>query len=145
MASPSTTFGVRPDLGLEPDDPVAVDDDVVVAAEPGDRPAHREVRGVVDVELVDLADGGGADADRDGPLPDQRREALALGHRQGLRVAHAGDAVAAGLHDHGRRDDRAAGRCDPDLVDARDAGQALVPEAALVAEGRDDDGHRAQG
>ena len=82
------------------------------------------------------------DADRDGPGADQRGEALALGRRQGLGVAHAGDPVAAGPHDHGRRDDGAAGRGDADLVDADDPDEPLVPEAALVAEGGDDDGHR---
>jgi hypothetical protein len=50
--------------------------------------------------------------------------------------------VTAGLHDHSRGDDRAAGRSDADLVDARDPFVPGVPEAALVAEGRDDDGHR---
>ena len=50
-----------------------------------------------------------------------------------------------GPHDHGRRDDRPAGRRDADLVDADDPDEALVPEAALVAEGRDDDGHRRLG
>ena len=55
---------VRPDVRLEPGDPVAVDEHVLVAADPGDRAAHREVRGVIDVELVDLADRRGADADR---------------------------------------------------------------------------------
>ena len=134
-----------PDVPLEPDDPVAVDDHVVVAAEAGDRPAHREVRRVVDVQLVDLADGRRADADGDGALPDHRGEALALGRGQRLRVADALDPVAAGLHDHGRRDDRAARRRDTDLVDPGDAGEALVPETALMAEGRDDDGHRPSG
>ena len=138
-------FVYGPTCCLEAGDPVAVDDDVLVAAEPRDRAAHREVGRVVDVQLVDLADRRGADADRDGAAPDDRGEPLALGHRQGLRVAHAGDPVAAGLHDHGRGDDGAARRGDPDLVDADDPGQALVPEAALVAEGRDDDGHRRSG
>ena len=58
---------VRPDLRLEARDPVAVDQDVLVATDACDRPAHGQVGGVVDVELVDLADGRGADADRDGP------------------------------------------------------------------------------
>jgi hypothetical protein len=118
---------------------------VVVAAEPGDRPAHREVGRVVDVQLVDLADRRRTDADGRCPGPDDRSKALALGHRQGLRVADAGDSMAAGLHDHGRGDDGTAGRSDTDLVDTRDAGEAIVPEAALVAKGRDDDGHRMSG
>ena len=133
-------FVYGPTCASKPGDPVAVDQHVLVAADPRDRPAHREVRGVVDVELVDLADRRGADADRDRARPDQRREPLALGRRQRLRVADAGDPMAARPHDHGRRDDRAAGRRDPDLVDADDPDEALVPEAALVAEGRDDDG-----
>ena len=59
-------FVYGPTWRLEAGDPVAVDEDVVVAADPRDRPAHREVRRVVDVELVDLADRRRADADRDG-------------------------------------------------------------------------------
>jgi hypothetical protein len=50
--------------------------------------------------------------------------------------------MTAGPHDHGSRDDRAACRCDPDLIDAHDADDALVPESALVAKGRDDRSHR---
>src|ERR671931_1606303 len=46
---------VLPDLLLETYDPVTVDDDVLMAAQTRDRAAHREMRGVVDVELVDLA------------------------------------------------------------------------------------------
>ena len=65
--------------------------------------------------------------------------------RQRLRVADARDPVTAGPHDHGRCDDRAAGRRDADLVDADDPDEALVPESALVAEGRDDGSHRALG
>ena len=59
---------VRPDVGLEPGDPVAVDDDVLVAAEAGNRPAHREVGSVVDVQPVDLGDGRRPDTDRDPPV-----------------------------------------------------------------------------
>src|SRR5487761_2586295 len=64
--------------GLEPGDRQAVDHDVVVPAEPGDRPAHREVRGMVDVEPVNLRDGGGTDAHRQGAAPDLGRERLPL-------------------------------------------------------------------
>src|SRR6185312_16850252 len=38
----------------------------------------------------------------------------------------------------------ATGGRDPDLIDADDPSQTFVPEAALVTEGRDDDGHRTQ-
>ena len=54
-----------PTCRLEPGDPVAVDEDVLVVADAGDRASHGEMGGVVDVELVDLADRCGADADRD--------------------------------------------------------------------------------
>ena len=110
----------------------------------GDRSSHGQVGRVVDVQLVDLADRRGAHADGDGAAADDRFEALALGRGQGLGVADAGDPVAARLHDHGRGDDGAASRRDPDLVDADDACQPVTPQAALVAEGRDDGGHRAQ-
>ena len=136
---------VRADLGLEAHDPVAIDDHVIVAAEARDRPAHREVRRVVDVQLVDLADRRSPDADRHRPRPDDRRELLALGHRQGLGVADARDPMTARLHDHGRGDDGPAGRGHADLIDARDAEVTVVPEPAFVAEGRDDDGHRPSG
>ncbi len=135
---------VRADLRLEPGDPVAVDQDVLVAADPGDRPAHGEMGGVVDVELVDLANRRGPDADRHGSRPDQRGEPLALCGRQRLGVADAGDAMAARSHDHGRRDDRAARRRDADLVHADHPDEPVVPEAALVAEGGDGHGHRRQ-
>jgi len=78
-------------------------------------------------------------------FPDQRGKPLALRGAEGLGVADAGDPVAARIHDHGRRDDRAARGRDADLIDTGDTGQALVPQAALVAEGRDDDGHRSSG
>ena len=136
---------VGPDQVLEPDDPVPIDHDVLVATEPGDRATHREMGRMVDVELIDLAHGRGADAHGDGTCPDQRREPLALGHREGLRVADAGNSVAARPHDHRGRDDRPAGRGDADLVDAGDPDVAVVPEAALVAEGRNHDGHRRSG
>src|SRR5205814_5048443 len=109
-----------------------VDHDGLVASEPGDRPTHREVGRVIDVELVDLADGRSPDAHRHGACPDQGGEALALAHREGLRVADTGNPVAPGFHDHRGRDDGTAGGRDTDLVDAGHPGQALVPEAALV-------------
>ena len=59
-------------------DPQPVDEDVVVAADPGDRPPHREVRRVVDVEAVDLPHRRGAHPDGDGPRPDERRQPLPL-------------------------------------------------------------------
>ncbi len=46
---------VRPDLGLEAGDPIAIDQHVLVTTEAGDRASHREVGRVVDVEPVDLA------------------------------------------------------------------------------------------
>ena len=67
----------------------AVDEDVVVGAELGDGPAHREVGGVVDVQPVDLDDRGRAHADRDRTPAHDRRQRLALGGRQGLRVTDA--------------------------------------------------------
>ncbi len=70
---------IRSDRHFEPGDPVAVDQDVIVAAKPGNRPAHRQVGRVVDVELVDLADRCGTHADRHGTGADQGRETLALG------------------------------------------------------------------
>jgi hypothetical protein len=103
------------------------------------------MRGVIDVELVDLADRRGADADGHRPRPDHRGEAFTLAGRERLRVPDARDPMTARTHDHGRRDHGPTGRCDADLVHADDPGQALVPESALVAEGRDDRSHRRLG
>jgi hypothetical protein len=50
--------------------------------------------------------------------------------------------VAARLHDHGRGDDGSARGRHADLVDTGDADEALVPQAAFLAESRDSDGHR---
>ena len=136
---------VRSDCRLEPGDPVAVDEDVLVLADAGDGASHREMRGVVDVELVDLADRCRADADRERAPPDERGEPFALRGRECLGIADAGDPVAARTHDHGRRDDGAAGRRDADLVDADHPDEPVVPEAALVAKGRDDRSHRSLG
>ena len=68
-----------PTCPLEVGDAQPVDEDVVVAAEARDRPAHREVGRVVDVEPVDVGDRRGAHADRDGPPADDRGESLPLG------------------------------------------------------------------
>src|SRR5262245_61874195 len=80
---------VRSDRGLETLDPVAVDQDVVVAAEAGDGAAHREVRRVVDVDRVDLADGGGPNPNGDRAAANDRSKPIALLGGEGLRVADA--------------------------------------------------------
>ena len=80
-------------MRFEAGDPVAVDEDVLVAADVRDRAAHRQVRGVIDVELVDLADRRRPDPDRHRPRPDDRRETLALRRGQRLGVADARDAM----------------------------------------------------
>ena len=74
-----------------------------------------------------------------------RAGVLALGRGQRLRIAHARDPMTAGLHDDGRGHDRPARRGHADLVDAGDASQSLVPQAALMAKGRDDRAHRPSG
>jgi hypothetical protein len=103
------------------------------------------MRGVVEVELIDLPNRRGPDPDRNRASPNDRRESIPLSHRERLRIADSRDPMTPGSHDDRRRDDGPACRRDADLVDSGDPGQALVPEAALVAEGRDDDGHRASG
>ena len=114
-----------------------------MAAEAGDRAAHREMGRVVDVEPVDVGDRRRPDADRDRAPPDDRGQPLALerGHR--LRVADAMDPVAVGRHDHGRGDHRTGRGGDTDLVHADDAARAVPPQGAFPAEGGDDDGHRS--
>jgi hypothetical protein len=97
---------------------------------------------VVDVELVDLADGRRSEADRDRPPADDRCEPLALRRGERLGVTHARDAVAARSHDHGRGDDSAAGGSDADLVHADHPRDAVAPVRALESQGRDDHRHR---
>ena len=66
---------------IEYDDPIAVDENMVVTADSGDRPAHRQMRGVVDVEAIDLGDRGCSHPDGNRPRADERGESVALGHR----------------------------------------------------------------
>jgi hypothetical protein len=101
------------------------------------------MRGVVDVEAIDLRDGGGPDTYGDCTGADERGESLALGHRKRLRVTNARNAMATGPHDDRCGDDGPTRRGDTDLVDTDDTGQAISPELALEAERRDDDRHRA--
>ena len=136
---------VRPHRLLEAGDPEAVHEDVVVAAEPGERTAHGEVGGMVDVEAIDLLDRGGADAHGEGPAADLRRERLALGGRERLGVADPRDAVGVDPDDHGGGHHGSAGRRDPDLVHAGHAGSAGAPQGAFAAKGRDEGRHRPEG
>ena len=129
-------------MRLEPGDPVAIDEDVLVATHARDRAAHRQVGRVIDIELIDLADRRRAHTDRDRTGADERGKTLALGGRQRLGIANARDPVTARTHDHRGRDDRAAGRRHADLVHSDDPDEPVVPEAALMAEGRDDRSHR---
>jgi hypothetical protein len=115
---------------------------MLMVADAGDGASHGEVRSVVDVELVDLANRGRAHADRERAPPDERGEPFALRRRERLGIAHTGDPVAAGTHDDRRRDDRAAGRGHADLVDADHPDEPVVPESAFVAKGGDDRSHR---
>ena len=133
---------VRTHVTLEAGNSQPVDEDVVVSAEPGDRPTHREVGRVIDVQLVDLAHGGCADADGDGPAPDDRGEPFTLCGREGLRIADACDPAAVGRHDDGRRDDRTGRGSDPDLIDTGNPPRALGPERSLEAEAGYTRGHR---
>src|SRR6266566_6535852 len=133
---------VWPDVLFEPDDPIAIYEHMLLAADPGDRPTHREMRGVVDVKAIDLGDRCGPDTDGHRTGANERGESLALGHGERLRVTNARNAMAAGPHDDRRGDDGATRRGDTDLVDTDDAGQAIAPQMALEAERRDGDRHR---
>jgi hypothetical protein len=126
---------------LEVGDAVPIDQHMVVPAQPGDRPTHREMGRVIDVQLVDLAHRRGAHADRHRAAADDGRQPfpLELGHHLG--VPHAGDALAVRRHDDRRGDDRAARRCDPHLIDPGDPSRTRQPEAVLEGESGDVD-HR---
>ena len=107
-ASPSTIAVYGPTWRLEAGDPIAVHEHVIVAAQPRDRAAHREVGGVVDVES--RRSRGPTPRPRptaDGCAADDRREPLALARRERLGVADPGDPMASGPHDHGRGHDTA--------------------------------------
>jgi len=75
---------------------------VEAAEEPGHRAAHGERGGPPDVQLVDFADGRGGHADREGVLPDQVRQRVAPGLREGLAVTDAGHRLRALGKDDGR-------------------------------------------
>jgi len=104
---------------------------------------HRANRCMIDVQAIDFGDRCRTDTDGDGSRTDDRGEPVALGHREGLRIANAGDPMAARPHDDRGRDNRATGGGDADLIDTDDAGEAIAPQGALEAERRDDDRHRA--
>ena len=123
---------------LEAGDAVAIDEHVLVTAQPADRATHRQVRRVVDVQAIDLGDRGRADADGDCASPDHGIELLALGLGQCLRVADAGDALAARLHDHRGRHHGPTRRRNADLVDAGDPVDPRIPEVAFAAEAWND-------
>jgi hypothetical protein len=53
--------------------------------------------------------------------------------------------MTAGLHDHRRGDDRPTRRRHADFVDTGDPASTLVPQAALMAEAGNDQGHRPSG
>ncbi len=126
---------------LEMGDAQAVDEHMIVLADLGDRTAHGQVGGVIDVQAIDLGHRGGADADRDGPAPYDRGETLALLCGQRLRVAHARDTPSARRHDHGCRDDGTTRGRDADLVDTDDSLGPCGPKDTLPPDGR---GDRAQ-
>ena len=93
--------------------------------------AHGEVRGVADVDALDLADGGGADAPGQAARLISSTSASRWRSGQRLGVAHAGDLAGVGPDQHGGRDDRRAERARADLVDAHDEAPALAPEGML--------------
>ena len=101
-----------------------------------DRPPHCEVRGVVDVQLIDLANRSRAHADGNRPPPDDRNETFSLQGGQGLGIADARNPAAIGRHDHRRGDNCAARRCDTHLVDPGDARHTRVPKGPLARQGR---------
>jgi hypothetical protein len=86
------------------------------------------MRGVVDVEAIDLGDRCGPDPYGDRTGANERGESLALGHRERLRVTNTRNAMATGPHDDRRSDDSSTCRGDTDLVDTDDAGQAIAPQ-----------------
>src|SRR5688500_237595 len=117
------------------EDALAVDEHPVVLTDLPERPLHRDVARVVDVQPVDLRHGRGADADsRDAPA-DLRHQLLALDAREDLRIVHAPDELHVRGHETRGRDDGPRERGHAHFVDADDAQQPLGPEGFLLIEG----------
>ena len=123
--------GVRADEVLEPVHPQAVDEHVLPLAHAADGTAHGEVRGVVDVDPVDLGHAGGAEPDGDRAAHDLGVEPLALRPREHLRVADTGDAASVGRHHDGRGEDRAAQAGDADGIGTHHHRATGAPMRAL--------------
>jgi len=99
---------------------------------------HRQQRGAQDVDAVDLAHAGGADAD-DGAAPDRQAIFVALLGAQHLRIVDAPAQRARHVieveHDR-RRHHRSGERAAADLVDAADDAAAFILEGEIGHGGR---------
>ena len=80
------------------------------------RPAHGEHRGVVDVDLVDLAGTGGTERNHEGLLADAGSEHHAGGGVELFGVVHAGDSTASGRHHDRACDNGARKRAPSDFI-----------------------------
>ena len=108
--------------------PVAVDQHPLRhQPQPFDRAAHRQHRGLQDVDAVDLLDARLADAAAQRLGADLVVEALARGRREQLRVGQATDAALV-VEDHRRRHHRAGQRPAARLVDAGHQADAAPAE-----------------
>ncbi len=92
---------------------------------------HREDRGVKDVEPIDLANRGGADADRERARADLRGESCPRVCRELLGIVDAANDTLLRRHDHGARDDGASERPASNFVDAGDEGANRSTQIAL--------------
>ena len=95
--------------------------------QPAQGTPHGQVRGVADVELLDLRDRGGTQAPGEAALLDGIDEAFTLGLAEGLGVADALDLARVRPHQDSRRDDRRTKRSGAHLVDTHDEALALLP------------------
>ena len=99
--------------------------------QPPDRTPDREHRRMINVDPIDLAHGGGAEADRQGTLADAPRELLALRTVELLRVVDATDGARVGRHHDGACDDGAREGAPSDFIDPREEWTARSAQILL--------------
>jgi hypothetical protein len=114
-------------------DAQAVDQHVVALRDAADGAAHGEVRGVVDVQPIDLRDARGPQPHGDRSTANDRCQPLALRWRQHLRVPHAGDASGVRRHHHGGGENRSGEAGDAHGIGSDDQVAAGAPVGTLDA------------
>ena len=118
---------------------VTLDDGVVTGAYPVEGTLHGQMRGAQDVQPLNLAGAGRANANPDRLGADQFGQTFALRPTQHFRVTHPRNLAAIDGHVQRAGDHGAAQRGNAALVDADDAREPLAPIRAFNAESWIDD------